>query len=127
MTRDTVWLASGGKIDVYRRSLQRAYIENLNLKLNPPAAAAGAGGRAGGGGGGGGGRPQAPTLDPKLSDLNAVVRAELKALDAELKKFVKGKLAPHKYPREITFVSELPKTATGKIQRFKLRALHQTD
>jgi len=49
------------------------------------------------------------------------------ALDAELKKFVKGKLAPHKYPREITFVSELPKTATGKIQRFKLRALHQTD
>jgi hypothetical protein len=78
-------LASGAKIDVYRRALQRAYVENLNLKLNPPAAAAGAGGRAGGGGGGGGSRPQAPTLDPKLSDINGVVRAELKALDAELK------------------------------------------
>jgi benzoate-CoA ligase len=42
---------------------------------------------------------------------------------AALKAFVKGRLAPHKYPREITFVSDLPKTATGKIQRFKLRAL----
>jgi benzoate-CoA ligase len=28
---------------------------------------------------------------------------------------------PHKYPRRIVFVTELPKTATGKIQRFKLR------
>ncbi|WP_235953127.1 benzoate-CoA ligase family protein [Noviherbaspirillum galbum] len=45
------------------------------------------------------------------------------ALIEDLKGFVKGKLAPHKYPREIHFVSELPKTATGKIQRFKLRAL----
>jgi benzoate-CoA ligase len=44
------------------------------------------------------------------------------ALREELKAFVKGKLAPHKYPREIHFVGELPKTATGKIQRFKLRA-----
>ncbi|RJF95956.1 benzoate-CoA ligase family protein [Noviherbaspirillum saxi] len=41
----------------------------------------------------------------------------------DLKAFVKGKLAPHKYPRDIEFVPELPKTATGKIQRFKLRAL----
>jgi benzoate-CoA ligase len=32
------------------------------------------------------------------------------------------KLAPYKYPRWIEFRSELPKTATGKIQRFKLRA-----
>ena len=43
------------------------------------------------------------------------------ALEDELKGFVKGKLAPHKYPRFIEFVDELPKTATGKIQRFKLR------
>jgi acyl-coenzyme A synthetase/AMP-(fatty) acid ligase len=42
-------------------------------------------------------------------------------LDAELKTFVKDKIAPYKYPRWIEFVSELPKTATGKIQRFKLR------
>jgi len=39
----------------------------------------------------------------------------------ELKAFVKDKLAPYKYPRQIEFVSDLPKTATGKIQRFKLR------
>jgi benzoate-CoA ligase len=39
----------------------------------------------------------------------------------ELKAFVKERLAPHKYPRDIVFVDDLPKTATGKIQRFKLR------
>ena len=39
----------------------------------------------------------------------------------ELKTFVKSRLAPVKYPRDIRFVTELPKTATGKIQRFKLR------
>ena len=42
-------------------------------------------------------------------------------LKRELKQFVKGKLAPYKYPRIIEFVDSLPKTATGKIQRFKLR------
>ena len=41
----------------------------------------------------------------------------------ELKTFVKDKLAPYKYPRQIEFVNDLPKTATGKIQRFKLREL----
>jgi benzoate-CoA ligase len=39
----------------------------------------------------------------------------------DLKTHVKQQLAPYKYPRWIEFVSELPKTATGKIQRFKLR------
>jgi benzoate-CoA ligase family protein len=43
------------------------------------------------------------------------------ALADELKLFVKGALAPYKYPRWIEFVPELPKTSTGKIQRFKLR------
>jgi benzoate-CoA ligase family protein len=43
------------------------------------------------------------------------------ALADELKAFVKDKIAPYKYPRWIDFVAELPKTATGKIQRFKLR------
>ncbi len=38
-----------------------------------------------------------------------------------LKAHVKDRLAPYKYPRWIEFVAELPKTATGKIQRFKLR------
>jgi benzoate-CoA ligase len=45
------------------------------------------------------------------------------ALADELKTFVKDRLAPHKYPRDIVFVDDLPKTATGKIQRFKLREL----
>ncbi len=43
--------------------------------------------------------------------------------ETQLKAFVKARLAPYKYPRFIEFVSELPKTATGKIQRFKLRDL----
>ena len=42
-------------------------------------------------------------------------------LETELKTFVKDKIAPYKYPRWIEFVAELPKTATGKIQRFRLR------
>lgn len=45
------------------------------------------------------------------------------AMANELKAFVKNKLAPFKYPRWIEFVAELPKTATGKIQRFKLREI----
>jgi benzoate-CoA ligase family protein len=43
-------------------------------------------------------------------------------LAAELQHHAKTHLAPYKYPRWIQFVSELPKTATGKIQRYKLRA-----
>ncbi len=43
------------------------------------------------------------------------------ALASELQQHVKSKLAPYKYPRWIEFTDELPKTATGKIQRFKLR------
>ena len=43
------------------------------------------------------------------------------ALAEELKAHVKSRLAPYKYPRWIEFMSELPKTATGKIQRFRLR------
>jgi acyl-coenzyme A synthetase/AMP-(fatty) acid ligase len=39
-----------------------------------------------------------------------------------LQEHVKQKLAPYKYPRWIEFRTDLPKTATGKIQRFKLRA-----
>jgi benzoate-CoA ligase len=41
----------------------------------------------------------------------------------ELRHHVKARIAPYKYPRWILFVEELPKTATGKIQRFKLRAM----
>ena len=38
-----------------------------------------------------------------------------------LQDFVKAEIAPYKYPREIEFVPELPKTETGKMQRFRLR------
>ncbi|MFT3772068.1 MAG: benzoate-CoA ligase family protein [Minicystis sp.] len=44
------------------------------------------------------------------------------ALADELRAHVKARLAPYKYPRWVEFVKELPKTATGKIQRFKLRS-----
>ncbi|HTS41080.1 MAG TPA: benzoate-CoA ligase family protein [Xanthobacteraceae bacterium] len=50
---------------------------------------------------------------------DAAVRDEL---SRTLQDHVKSRLAPHKYPRWIEFRQELPKTATGKIQRFKLRA-----
>jgi 2-aminobenzoate-CoA ligase len=39
----------------------------------------------------------------------------------ELQDYVKAQIAPYKYPRAIEFVTELPRTATGKIQRFRLR------
>ena len=50
-----------------------------------------------------------------------VLKAGEQASEAELKAFVKDRLAPYKYPRAIEFITELPKTATGKIQRFRLR------
>ena len=42
-------------------------------------------------------------------------------LAKELQDFVRGKLAPFKVPRWMEFIKELPKTTTGKIQRFRLR------
>jgi 2-aminobenzoate-CoA ligase len=42
---------------------------------------------------------------------------------AELQAFAKQAIAPYKYPREIEFVATLPRTATGKIQRYRLRQL----
>jgi len=46
-------------------------------------------------------------------------------LAGELQAHVKTRLAPYKYPRWVEFIDELPKTATGKIQRFKLRGQRQ--
>ena len=43
-------------------------------------------------------------------------------LRSELQTHVKTRLAPYKYPRWVEFVEDLPKTVTGKIQRFRLRA-----
>ena len=50
-----------------------------------------------------------------------VLKEGASADETELKGFVKDRLAPYKYPRSIEFIAELPKTATGKIQRFRLR------
>jgi benzoate-CoA ligase family protein len=48
--------------------------------------------------------------------------ATTSALAEELKAFVRERLPPYKCPRWVEFMTELPMTATGKIQRFKLRA-----
>jgi 2-aminobenzoate-CoA ligase len=42
-------------------------------------------------------------------------------LSKALKEHVKATIAPYKYPRSVIFVDTLPKTETGKIQRFRLR------
>jgi 2-aminobenzoate-CoA ligase len=42
-------------------------------------------------------------------------------LRAEMQEFVKARIAPYKYPRAIEFITDLPRTSTGKIQRFVLR------
>jgi len=52
-----------------------------------------------------------------LKDKNAASDELVK----ELQTYVKTNTQPHKYPRTVVFVDELPKTATGKIQRYKLR------
>lgn len=49
-----------------------------------------------------------------------------KELIRELQAFVKKTAQPHKYPRSIVFLHELPKTASGKIQRYKLREMAAT-
>jgi acetyl-CoA synthetase len=47
------------------------------------------------------------------------------ALVKDLQNHVKRTTAPYKYPRAIEFVSELPKTISGKIRRNELRRLEQ--
>jgi 2-aminobenzoate-CoA ligase len=64
------------------------------------------------------------------ADRGAIVKAFVVLRDgaardaaaaAELQNFVKAVIAPYKYPRAIEFVDELPRTETGKLQRFRLR------
>jgi len=64
----------------------------------------------------------AAELPDRRMTLKAVVvmnDASFDATDATkmLQDFVKAKLLPYKYPREIKFIDELPKTGTGKIDR----------
>jgi acyl-coenzyme A synthetase/AMP-(fatty) acid ligase len=62
-------------------------------------------------------------IKPKAFIVLKDTKAGGDALAEALKQHVKDRLAVYKYPRWIQFMPELPKTATGKIQRFKLRAL----
>jgi acetyl-CoA synthetase len=44
-----------------------------------------------------------------------------KALEEDIQKHVRGRLAPYEYPKEIEFIDALPMTTTGKVQRKELR------
>lgn len=69
------------------------------------------------------GKPDADGLTKTKAYV--VLKPGQRADGDELKAFVKERLAPYKYPRFIEFIDELPKTATGKIQRFRLREREQ--
>jgi 2-aminobenzoate-CoA ligase len=56
-------------------------------------------------------------LKPEVSDPSSMTTA--------LQDFVKAQIAPYKYPREVEFVESLPRTETGKVQRFKLRQMEK--
>jgi 2-aminobenzoate-CoA ligase len=51
--------------------------------------------------------------------------AEPHSMAVTLQEFVKAQIAPYKYPREVEFVESLPRTETGKVQRFKLREIEK--
>jgi 2-aminobenzoate-CoA ligase len=65
--------------------------------------------------------------DPERGQIvqaHVVLKAGVERGEATVKRLqdhVKASIAPYKYPRSVIFVSELPRTQTGKIQRFKLR------
>ena len=61
-------------------------------------------------------------IKPKAFVVLKTAGAACDTLAVALQEHCKQKLAPYKYPRWIEFRADLPKTATGKIQRFKLRA-----
>jgi benzoate-CoA ligase len=64
---------------------------------------------------------EATLIKPKAFVVLKPGRTPSPALADALKEHVKSRLAPYKYPRWIEFIDDMPKTATGKIQRFKLR------
>ena len=61
----------------------------------------------------------------QLVEAHVVVKPGVNAdatLVRELQDYVKSQIAPYKYPRSVKFTDKLPRTETGKLQRFKLRA-----
>ncbi|HZZ66115.1 MAG TPA: AMP-binding protein [Candidatus Baltobacteraceae bacterium] len=70
------------------------------------------------------GKPD-PARDTNIVKAYVVLKAGVEANAAkaeELQTFVRDRVAPFKTPREVEFVDELPRTETGKVQRFRLRA-----
>ena len=64
----------------------------------------------------------------QIVQAHIVLAAEVAADAATVKPLqdhVKQAIAPYKYPRSVKFIEALPKTATGKIQRFQLRKANQ--
>ena len=60
----------------------------------------------------------------QVAKAYVVLRDGVAASDATakaLQEFVKSQIAPYKYPRRVEFVDALPRTATGKLQRYRLR------
>ena len=60
-----------------------------------------------------------------IVEAHVVLRNGFDACDGlalQIQDFVKLQIAPYKYPRSIRFTSELPRTETGKLQRYRLRA-----
>ncbi len=64
--------------------------------------------------------PERGMLVTAFVTLRTGVRGDA-ALAAELQAFVKAEIAPYKYPRDVRFVDALPRTSSGKLQRFRLR------
>jgi 2-aminobenzoate-CoA ligase len=61
----------------------------------------------------------------QIVEAHVVLREDVAADDTCIKALqdhVKAKIAPYKYPRSVKFITALPKTQTGKIQRFRLKA-----
>lgn len=56
-----------------------------------------------------------------------VSRAASKVSEADIQDFVRARLSPHKYPRQVRFVTELPKTGSGKIDRRALRSSQEKE
>ena len=72
-----------------------------------------------------GGRPdRLPLAGGQIVEAHVVLMAGVLPDEATIKRLqdhVKAMIAPYKYPRSVRFLDALPKTATGKIQRFRLR------
>ena len=73
-----------------------------------------------------GGRRARPGARPDRQGVRRAAPRESpgsEALRKELQEFVKQRIAPYKYPRAIEFLDALPRTETGKVQRFRLRQI----